>query len=254
MIAFMQMHNEVERGNLTRCLDNCRQWADDIVIYDDGSTDASVEVARTYTSHILHGDERCFTKELFHKQQLLEYALGLHPDWIFWIDADEIVDRVGTTGGLRQLAEQAPAEVNAYGFREINLWRSQTYYRVDGPFSTARFVRLWRVIPGMHIKTAYGLDRPSYPSHITAFTESSIQVIHYKFADYKKLLWGTGWGMKTRQELQSLAKDNFIFNESNCQCSKVPLDWFPIENVPNDEWPAPKPIPLDQLAAYGELP
>ena len=44
--AFIQMHNEASSGNLERCLNNCIRWADKIIIYDDKSTDDSVELAK----------------------------------------------------------------------------------------------------------------------------------------------------------------------------------------------------------------
>ena len=100
------MYNEADKGNLERCLINCKQWADDIVIYDDTSTDNSVEVAQKYTKHIIRGKVNNFCAELDHKQQLLELALTLNPDWIMWMDCDEILDRKGTLGGLHVLAEQ----------------------------------------------------------------------------------------------------------------------------------------------------
>ena len=51
IIAFTQMRNEIEKGNLFRYLENAKQWADEIVIYDDVSTDQSVEFARKYTKN-----------------------------------------------------------------------------------------------------------------------------------------------------------------------------------------------------------
>ena len=101
IVAFIQMYNEADKGNLERCLINCKQWADDIVIYDDASTDNSVEVAQKYTKHIIRGKVNKFCAELDHKQQLLELALTLNPDWIMWMDCDEILDRKGTLGGLQ---------------------------------------------------------------------------------------------------------------------------------------------------------
>lgn len=254
LLAFLQMNNEIEKGNLVRCLNNCKQWADDIVIYDDGSTDSSVEIARQYTEHIICGKERCFVEELAHKQRLLEYAIGLSPDWIFWIDADEIIDRNGTTGALRLLAETAAPDARAFAFQEVNLWQSETYCRIDGPFSTSRFVRLWRVIPGMHIKVERGLDHPSYPCHIKTFSECDIRVLHYKFADYKKLMWGAGFGRKTKDELIDIAKDNFIFDQRNCRCLRVPIKWFPPENIPEDRWPEPQPVQFEDMKTHEELP
>lgn len=248
------MNNEVEKGNLRRCLDNCRQWADDIVIYDDGSTDDSVAVASEYTDHIILGETRDFTRELFHKDRLLQYALTLKPDWIFWIDADEILDREGTVGDLRKLAEEAPPEVEACSFFLVNLWRSETYYRTDGPFATEWFIRLWRVVPGMHIKAEVGLDRPSYPSHIKNPVRSSIRMLHYHFADYKKMLWGAGLGLKSKEELQEIVrKGHFILDERNLLCHLVPTEWFPPENVPKREWPTPKAVSLEEMKVYDEL-
>lgn len=254
LCGFLQIHNELERGNLRRCLENMRQYCDEICIYDDGSTDGSAEVAHEYTPHVICGTTREFTRELFHKQQLLEYALTLKPDWLFWLDADEIVDRGGTNGGLRTLAEEAPFDVPAYAFKEVNLWRSERWCRIDGAFGPPWFVRLWRVVPGMHIATAEGLDRPSYPVHCGDFeTCETIRVIHYKFTDYKRLVWGAGLGNLTGDEFRAMATDNFIFNESGVRCYNVPDEWFPTENIPTGEWPEPKPIPLAHLKPYSEL-
>lgn len=254
LIGFLQIHNEEEKGNLRRCLNNMRQYCDAICIYDDGSTDKSVEVCKEYTPHIILGGTRDFIHELAHKQRLLEYALALNPDWIFWLDCDEIADRGGTTGGLRALAETAPPDTVAFGFKEVQLWRSQTYARIDGAFGPPWFIRLWRVVPGMRINVGEGLDRPSYPCHIKTFTESTIKIIHYKFSDYKRLVWGAGLGNMTRKEFQRYAKNNFILNESACRCYRVPDAWFPVENIPPDAWREPKPIPLHELPAYRELP
>ena len=65
IVAFIQMYNESSKGNLERCLVNCKQWADDIVIYDDASTDDSVEVAEKYTEHIIRGEVNNFYEELY---------------------------------------------------------------------------------------------------------------------------------------------------------------------------------------------
>jgi len=254
LCGFLQIHNESERGNLRRCLNNMRQFCDDICIYDDGSTDDSVAVCREYTPHVILGGTRDFQRELFHKQQLLEYALTLNPDWIFWQDADEVVDRFGTTGGLRRLAETARLDIKAYGFKEVNMWRSERWARDDGAWGPPWFVRLWRVVPGMHIQTAEGLDRPSYPCHIKTYSQSTIRVVHYKFSDYKRLLWGAGLGNMTTEEFQKYAVGNFILDESNCKCYRVPDEWFPVENVPTGEWPEPTPIPISELKAYRDLP
>ena len=50
LVAFLQLRNELENGNLIRCLENCKKWADDIYIYDDCSDDGSQEIYQKYTT------------------------------------------------------------------------------------------------------------------------------------------------------------------------------------------------------------
>jgi len=254
LIAFIQMYNESSKGNLDRCLANCKQWADDIVIYDDASTDDSVEVALKYTKYIIRGVVNDFNKELAHKQQLLDYALTLNPDWIMWMDCDEIVDRAGTNGGLRKLAETGTHD--AYSFHQANLWRSQTYYRVDTLFDKGWFIRLWKVQEGISFFVEPGLHKLLYPKTIKTIAKSDIRIIHYGFSDYKQTLVHIGamvqhgWNKET---FTKLAPANWILNETQCTCHKMPVDWFPVENIPKDVWEEPKPRTIESLKSYEEL-
>ena len=259
IVAFIQMYNEVTKGNLERCLINCKQWADDIVIYDDASTDNSVEVASKYTKYIIRGAINNFYEELDHKQQLLKYALTLNPDWIMWVDCDEILDRNGTLGGLRKTAEVGlTKDVDAYSFHETNLWRSQTYYRTDTLFDKGWFVRLWKVKPGMSFLVESGLHKVLFPKTIqeNKIVKSDIRVLHYGFADYKYTLEHIGampeegWNENT---FRTLAPANWILNETECSCHKVPVEWYPEENIPEDKWTKPEPRTISSLKSYGEL-
>ena len=53
LVAQVCMYNEVLKGNLERCLNNLKLYCDEIVIYDDASTDNSIKVASKYTEHII---------------------------------------------------------------------------------------------------------------------------------------------------------------------------------------------------------
>ena len=60
-------------------------WADEIVIVDSDSTDRTVEIARHYT-------DKVFNREFKGYKDKHEFAdAQTTGDWIFWIDADEIV-------------------------------------------------------------------------------------------------------------------------------------------------------------------
>jgi len=76
-----------EEELLGGCLDTIRDWVDEIVIVDTGSSDRTVEIAEQYGARIFHQQwEGNFSK---HRNYSMEQATG---DWVFIIDADERFD------------------------------------------------------------------------------------------------------------------------------------------------------------------
>jgi len=73
-----------EEGNIRRCLESL-DWADEIVVVDDLSTDRTVEICREYTDRVFLRRMDGFGEQ---KQYAVEQATH---DWIFSIDADEFV-------------------------------------------------------------------------------------------------------------------------------------------------------------------
>jgi len=241
LIAQVCMYNEVLKGNLDRCLDNLRRYCDHIVIYDDASTDNSVEVALKYTPHIIRGEVNNQMQELAHKQMILEKSLELGATHLFWLDCDEVLERDGTMGGLRELCDNWPDGLDAYSFRELNLWRSQTYVRTDSLFSVARFVRLWKVVPGISFTVRGGVHLRLYPKTIENVQEAPFGVIHYGFWDYKKMLVKIGAHLFDWKELQTCSLTNWILGETGCSCYRLPDKSFPPGCLPPDIWDQPQP-------------
>lgn len=75
-----------EEETLDRCLTCAKQFADEIIVVDTGSTDSTKEIAKKYTNHIFDfvwnddfSDARNFS---------LEKASG---EYLMWLDADDIV-------------------------------------------------------------------------------------------------------------------------------------------------------------------
>ena len=60
-------------------------WADDIVVVDCGSTDATVEVARARGARVFHRDWKGFAEQKNYAAEVAEH------DWILSLDADERV-------------------------------------------------------------------------------------------------------------------------------------------------------------------
>ena len=74
--------NEAER--LPRCLESVRELADEIVVLDSGSTDATLEIARRYTDKVYsRPDWPGFGPQ---QNRVLDMAGG---DWVLSLDADE---------------------------------------------------------------------------------------------------------------------------------------------------------------------
>ena len=44
-----------------------------------------------------------------------------------------------------------------------------------------------------------------------------------------------------------------VLNETKCLCHRVPIQWYPDENIPEDIWSKPKPRAIASLKAYDEL-
>src|SRR5512147_2016260 len=73
-----------EEANIRPCLESVA-WADEIIVVDSGSTDATVQIAREFTPHIHQIAWPGFGPA---KNFALDRATG---EWILWLDADERV-------------------------------------------------------------------------------------------------------------------------------------------------------------------
>jgi len=77
-------HNEEE--NLADCLESVK-WCNEIILVDSGSTDKTLEIAEKFGAKV-------FKKELTGFGDQKRYAVSLASnEWIFSIDADEIVNK-----------------------------------------------------------------------------------------------------------------------------------------------------------------
>ena len=94
-----------EAATIRRCLE-ALGWADEIIVLDSGSEDATVAIAREYTPHVFQTDWQGFGVQ---KQRALEKTSG---DWILNLDADEVI-----TEALRDEILAAISRDQMSGFR-----------------------------------------------------------------------------------------------------------------------------------------
>ncbi|HOJ52852.1 MAG TPA: glycosyltransferase [Syntrophales bacterium] len=119
-----------EEHCLERCLKSVRDYVDEIVIVDTGSSDRSVEIALSFGARVYHHPwENDFS---LHRNQSISYATG---DWLLQMDADEELFP-GDGLPLRELAESKTAD---YYFCIIQDMEKDG--KMHGVFNSIRFFR-----------------------------------------------------------------------------------------------------------------
>lgn len=250
IVCICQIYNEMCKGNLERFVTYVKPLVEDLVVYDDGSTDGSYEYMLQQTPYVLRAAKNDFVNEQNHKQLLLQEALKLNPDFILWLDADEVL----TANAAHCLQEWCKAceerQLDGVCFHELNLWRSHSWRRLDSLFDLGWFCRLWRVVPGICFSEPKpGLHQKPHPVTIQhmAWAED-IQVLHYGFASqqhlaYKYLVYRShgqrGYDMLDR-----------LISEESLTLAKVPCELFPEGLWIDDE--APQPLKFVEALTYVE--
>lgn len=224
IIGFLQVYNESSKGNLDRILNHLKKICDDIVVYDDGSTDNTLDILKKNTKYVIEGSKNDFLNESSHKQKLLELALSLEPDWILWLDADETVDRFGEEGGIRALCQYGnQKEIDGFLLQQFNLWKDLTKYRIDGHWNDWH-VRLWKNNGKLKFDEKKGLHLKHYPNNLNKLVKSKIKIIHFGLSSPEKVEEKYELYKNHGQEEWMLEK---IRSENGIVLEKFPKEWFP---------------------------
>lgn len=221
LAAILMAYNEERTGHLQRCLSSLTRYCDHIVVYDDASTDGSHKLYSQYGAHVIQGHNNDFKNELLHKQEQLEFCKGLGVDWIFRIDADEVLDESGVAG-LRALLEKS--DNPSYAFHTVNLWRSPCFYRIDGNYNQVVFNRLWRCKPDLHFNIQVGLHLTNYPVGATDNEGfAPFEIIHWGFASNQYII--DKYKMYKAHGQSGHALDRLV-DEKTLQLKKSKPQWF----------------------------
>lgn len=192
--AMLCVKNEEEM--IGRCLDDLILWVDKIVVFNDGSTDGTLEIVESYPkvvdvfSQPNKGNVRTEGRD---RQKLLEMAQATGCDWLLFIDADEVFeDRMKAE--IYDMINDRSA--NLWHFKEINLWRSENHRRIDELFDKGIFGRLFRNFPELKMNDGTNEHCCGIPYNIPNCSQwhdgngagklSDVGVKHYGFADYQR--------------------------------------------------------------------
>lgn len=125
-----------EEANLARCLESCRELADEIVVLDSGSSDRTCEIARNLGAVVHHQDWLGYVGQ---KNRVL--SLASHR-WVLSLDGDEAL-----SPGLREEIARLkhggePEECSGFSMPRCVLYRGR--WIRHGDWYPDRLVRLFR--------------------------------------------------------------------------------------------------------------
>jgi glycosyltransferase involved in cell wall biosynthesis len=115
-----------EAGNLPRCLESVR-WADEIFVVDSQSTDGSIEIAEEHRTQVVQFQ---FNGTWPKKKNWALENLPFHNDWIFILDADEVLPPAAEqefAQAISKASEIACFLING-SFIFIGKWLRHSYY------------------------------------------------------------------------------------------------------------------------------
>lgn len=126
----MVVKNE-ENRYLRETLEHVKKYADEFIIIDDASTDNTVEVCKEILKDVPHkiivNKKSLFSREYKLRRQQWDETIKMDPDWILFLDADEIFEDRMVEISKKLITN---SDIDLYCFRLFDMWNN-THYRDD---------------------------------------------------------------------------------------------------------------------------
>lgn len=185
----MIVHNE-EKRYLKKVLEAAKKYADRFVIIDDASTDNTVQLCEKVLKDVEHkiiiNETSLFANEYLLRKKQWEETIATNPDWILFLDADEILENKYIKIKECLLSNN---DIDLYCFRVYDMW-NETHYREDALWQNKVYHKfLLRYQPNFKYKF---LKKKQHCGRMPAnvaylpYSELDIRVKHYGWSNEKE--------------------------------------------------------------------
>ena len=145
LVAILRVKDEILV--IEECLNKLSSLVDEIIILDNGSTDGSLDIYKSFPKIV-----KILNTVGFHegrdKRILLQEAKTRNPDWITWIDGDEIFEKNLTRSVLEKYMNSS---YNKVDFKLCHFWLNKKRIRIDGTYfayTVGSQRSMWRNLSG----------------------------------------------------------------------------------------------------------
>lgn len=148
VIGAMRIKNETQW--IRRSIESQLGICDKVLVLDDHSTDDTRDIVRSF-------GERCVLIESTFegvdegrdKSYLLKYLIAADPEWVLWIDGDEVLEKHATAVLKREMQSSA---VGFFHMQVLYFWDDENKIRVDGVYANLSRPSMFRVRGQDHSK------------------------------------------------------------------------------------------------------
>ncbi len=183
LVAILRIKDQIL--TIDDCFSKLSALVDEIVVVDNGSTDGTLEAYKKYPK-VIRVLETTGFDEGRDKIMAHEEAKKRNPDWILWIDGDEVFENHLT----REILDgYMNSKYNRITFRMCNFWLSNTQCRYDGEYYlyTLHPQRsMWRNVDSAYFKNLVihngDIQGVSGPSYISPY-----RIKHYGYVYKQKI-------------------------------------------------------------------
>jgi glycosyltransferase involved in cell wall biosynthesis len=126
LVSILRVKNEILI--IKECLAKLSELSDEIIVLDNGSSDGTLEVYKDFSKVVQVLKTEGFN-EGRDKIILLNAAKERNPDWILWIDGDEVFEKNMNRSVMDRYMNSGYSKIS---FRLNNFWLSRKKFRIDG--------------------------------------------------------------------------------------------------------------------------